>query len=134
MFDYKQFDTFVTMRAGLLHILFVVITLLIVSSEQTNKKQTSSDLSSCHSIVLSNIACIVPEINLSPKKLLTDLNFCLLIRADFFENVNSNGRDLSAICLKLYQIKIAVFEPLKQKPFRLIIYNTSEKEDYHHLS
>jgi hypothetical protein len=122
------------MRAGLLHILLVIITLSIVSSEQTNKKQTFSDVSPCHSNILNNITCIVPEINLSPKKLLTDLNFFLLIRENIFENVNSNGRDLSAICLKLYQIKVTVFKPLKQKPFRLIIYNTSEKEDDHHLS
>jgi hypothetical protein len=134
MFDYKQFDTFVTMRAGLLHILLIIITLSIVSSEQTNKKQTSCEVSSCQSIILNNIACIVPEIKFSPNKILTDLKYFLLIRENIYENVNSNGRDLSAIYLKLYQIKITVFEPLKQKPFRLIIYNTTEKEDDHHLS
>jgi hypothetical protein len=134
MFDYKQFNTFVTMRAGLLYIILVIITLLIVSSEQTNKKQTSSDVSPCHSIILNNIAGIVPEIYLSPKKLLTDINFSLLIRENISENVYSNNKDLSTIYFKLYQIKISVFKPLKQKPLRLIIYNTSEKEDNHHLS
>jgi hypothetical protein len=122
------------MRAGLLHILFLILTLLIVSSEQRNKKQTFGGISSCQSIILNNKdVCIVPEINLSHKKFFAELIFFRFISETIFENINRCKRDLSATYLKSYQTKTIDFKSIKQKPFRLTYYSP-EKEDNHHLS
>jgi hypothetical protein len=121
------------MRAGLLYILFSILILLIVSSEQRNKKQTYGGISSCQSIFLNNKdLCIVPEINISHKKFFTGLIFFRFISETIFENIRFR-KDLSATYLKSYQTKTIDFKSIKQKPFRLIYY-CPEKEDDRHLS
>lgn len=123
------------MRAGLLYVLFVIFTLLIVSSEQTGKKQTRGDISSCESIILNkNNDCIVPAISFSLKKPFPELSFFRLINEKLFGNAYNHRIKLSASYLRLYQSKTIDVKPIKQKSFRLKLYYTTEKEDNHNLS
>ena len=121
------------MRERLLFILAVIFTFIIAGSDRSNKKPASGDITSCKSIILNSYFCIVPEINLSQKKLFAGMNIFRSVRETVVGNSNSNTNDLSATVLKSYQTKVIDLKPLTRKRCRSL-YQIPEKEDEHNLS
>jgi len=120
------------MKTELVFAFFVILTLLIVSFNPTEKEQTKDNISSCQSTNL-NKECLIPELSFSQNKFVSKLIFLRLVNSDLFESTNTCKVKLSVTTLKLYQVKTFNRIPGKQKPFRQKLHYTSEKEDNSHL-
>lgn len=123
------------MEDGLLYIIFVLFALMLVSSKQSDIKQSHLEKSSIEfSIGDEIIEGIVPEFNFSLKKVEV---FCflkfLLDRISNVSKIKSNNH-LQSTIFKLYRAKIIGIQQLKKKSFLLITFNTTDKEDCYHLS
>ena len=119
------------MRAALIFISFVFVTLLLVYSEQTNKQQNFSNISSLRIIDINSNDCVIPAINFSFKKIFPELNFYQFRDEKLIENAYTCRIKLSKT--NQQEIKAHVFCSIKQKPFRSKLLFTSEKDDSHYL-
>lgn len=122
------------MRAGLFYSLFVFLTLLIVSSEQKDKKQTFGDISSCQSVNVNKCNdCLVIAINFSLKKPILEFNAFRFINEKLLQKAYDQKIRLSLTYQRLYQSKSFDLKTIK-RDFRVSLHYTTEKEDDHHLS
>jgi hypothetical protein len=123
------------MRAALLYILFVVFTLFIVSSVQSEKKQSFNVSASCLSIIANTHSdCVVPDLNFSIKKYFPAVKLAWILDEKLTGNTDCHNIKLSGSWLKLYKSKTPVLKTVKQKRFRTELNYTTEKEDNQHLS
>lgn len=123
------------MRARLIYAFFVILTLLIVSSEETKKEHAGRDISTCQSINVNiKFDCIIPEVSLCLYKNFSEVNLLQLINKKFIGCVYHRIIRLNTISLKLYLATSTDLNPIKQKPLTVKLHYTSEKEDSYHLS
>jgi len=121
------------MKAGLFYILLVIIALFVLSSEQKNEKQ-SFGVDSCQIIETNNYSdCIIPENSFSLKKILLSVNFFRLVNVKLFENNHKNRMNFISTFLNLYQKRPLDLERFNQRPFRLLLYSSSDKTDSYNL-
>ena len=122
------------MKAGLFYTLLIIFTLLIVSSGQENEKQ-SFGVDSCQSIETNNNSdCIISEIYFSLKKALQKANLFRLVNVKHLENNHKNTINQISTFLNLYQKKTLDLKPFNQRPFRLLLYSSSDNIDSYNLS
>ena len=123
------------MRAGLIYAFFVILTLLIVSSDRTEREQTKGDTLNGQSInVNNNYDCIIPEASFCLDRNFSELNLFRLIHTKFFVNAYHRIFKISTTILKLYLAKDTGLKPIRQKPIRLKSHYTSKKKDSYHLA
>jgi len=119
------------MRAALIFIPFVFFSLLLVSSNQEDKQQNFSDISSCKIIDINSNYCEIPAISFSFKKIFPELNFFQFRDEKLIENIYTCQVKLAETYQ--YKIRALVFDSIKQKLLRSKQLFTSEKDDSHHL-
>ena len=119
------------MKTGILYTFFVMLTLILVSSDQKERGQIEAELSTSQ---LLSVHCIVPEVIHSQKKVNPALNFVQLTLERYFEDSYYQKFKLSEALNKFYLAKTVDFMPITQISFRQIILYTSEIQDSSALS
>jgi hypothetical protein len=119
------------MKTGLLYTFFVMLTLMLVSSDQKERGQIEAELSTSQ---LLSVHCIVPEVIYSQKKDNSALNFVQLTIERYFEDSYYQKFKLSETSNKFYLAKTVDLIPITQNSFRQIILYTSEIQDSSDLS
>jgi hypothetical protein len=122
------------MRAGLLYSLFVIFTLLIVSSELKDKKQTFGKISSCQLVDTKKCNdCLLTAINYSLKEPIVKFIADQLINEKLFQNAYDHKIKLFISYLQFRQFKSIGTQYLI--PYlRVPLLYISEKEDFYYLS
>jgi len=121
------------MKTGLVYLFFVILTLLVFSSNQTQEKKTKDDLSTCQILDLNN-NCTIPEINFTQNKCFLKLIYPHILNTKVFENSYVNTDNFSATTSKCNQRLVVKLLTIIQKPFRQILHYSSEKEDLSYLA
>lgn len=124
-----------TMKDGMLTILFSLFALVLISSKHTESEQSPWQESSVH-ISVGNISIegVVPELNFSLKKVEVS---CLL---KFVQNKIFDVAEIqSSHCLSLTNVnqcrtKTVDIQHFKKKTFRPRIFDNTDKEDPYLLS
>jgi hypothetical protein len=119
------------MKTGLLYAFFVMLTLILVSSDQKERGQIEAELSTSQ---LVNVHCVVPEVIYSQKKDNSALNFVRLIIESYYEDTYYQIFKFSDASNKCYLTKAVDLKPITQKPFRQKVHYTSETQDSSDLS
>jgi hypothetical protein len=119
------------MKSGLLYAFFVMLTLILVSSDQKERGQIEVEVVSSQ---LFSLNCIIPEVNSSQKKDNSTLDFVQATIEIYFEDTYYQIFKLSETSNKFYLAKTVDLLPVTQTSFRHIIHYTSEIEDSSGLS
>jgi len=119
------------MKTGLLYAIFVLLTLLLVSSDQKERGQLEVELSS---VQMLSVNCVVPEVNYSKNTDSSAINFVRLTIESYYKDSYYQKFKLSEASDNFYLAKAVDLIPATHKPFRQFIHYTSEIQDRSDLS
>lgn len=122
------------MKTGLVYIFGLIFALIVISSKQKNETvyfgaQTFQSIG-----INNNSDCIIPEFNNFLKNTLQKLSSYQFVSIELLTDNYQLNRDVVSTFQVLYQKKTFDIKHLNKRPFRLILYSSSDKTDSHILS
>jgi hypothetical protein len=121
------------MRAGLLHLIFLLAAFFAISSDHSDKKLIHKDNSSCQSVTFKIITCTFPEIRFYKDKNFHEFPVESSGPDKTLLNCASIRQDISNNSMIAYLEKNMSSIPIKLRLFRLH-YHSMAKADDHNLS
>ena len=122
------------MKTGLVYIFGLIFALIVISSEQKNER-VSFGAQTFQSIgINSNSDCIIPEFNNFLKNTLQKFSSYQFVSIELLADNYKLKEEIVSISQFLYQKKAFEIKQFNQRPFRLILYSSSDKTDSRILS
>lgn len=121
------------MKTGLVYIFGVIFALLVFSSTQNNERD-SFEVETCQSVVINyNSDCLISEFNFSFRNLLETVTLLSLESTYITESSYRVNENILSTFYLLFQKKSLGIKQLIKKPFRIILFFTSDNSDSYSL-